>query len=217
MAYIYKIVNKTNNKLYIGKTSSTIEERFQEHCRDSKKVRCEKRPLYDAMNKYGIEQFYIEMIEQVSNDEIASQREKYWIQTLRTYIGFEDCNGYNATLGGDGTQYKHYDEQEIIKYYFSEDRISLEKVAKKFNLDRSYIADIIKRNGYKIKDRIVTRGRKVCQLDVQTNEIINIFNSIKEAKAYFNVTSGTINDALSGRRKTRMAYNYKWCYLEEIE
>ena len=101
MAYIYKIVNKINNKIYIGKTSSTVEERFKEHCNDSKKIRCEKRPLYDAMNKYGIDKFYIEMIEQVPNDEIASQREMYWIKTLRTYIGFQDCNGYNATLGGD--------------------------------------------------------------------------------------------------------------------
>ena len=29
MAYIYKIFNDVNDKLYIGKTSSTIEERFK--------------------------------------------------------------------------------------------------------------------------------------------------------------------------------------------
>ena len=37
MAYIYKIINNINQKIYIGKTSSTIEKRFKEHCNDSKK------------------------------------------------------------------------------------------------------------------------------------------------------------------------------------
>ena len=115
MAYIYKIINNINQKIYIGKTSSTIEKRFKEHCNDSKKERYEKRPLYDAMNKYGIENFTVEKVEEVENDEIASEREIYWINKLRTYIGFNDCNGYNATLGGDSKRYYNY--EEIAKKY----------------------------------------------------------------------------------------------------
>ena len=115
MAYIYKIFNDVNDKLYIGKTSSTIEERFKQHISDSKKERHEKRPLYDAMKKYGIDKFHIEKIEEVENDEIASEREIYLINKLRTYIGFNDCNGYNATLGGDSKRYYNY--EEIAKKY----------------------------------------------------------------------------------------------------
>lgn len=37
MGYIYCITNVINSKKYIGKTTSTIEERFKEHCLDSKK------------------------------------------------------------------------------------------------------------------------------------------------------------------------------------
>lgn len=73
---IYKIYNDVNDKLYIGKTVSSIEKRFQEHCDDSKKERCEKRSLYNAMNKYGIEHFFIELIEECDLKEL-SEKEIY--------------------------------------------------------------------------------------------------------------------------------------------
>lgn len=76
MAYIYKITNLTNGKSYVGKTLSTIDERWNEHCRSVRRKRCEKRPLYSAMNKYGINNFKIEQIEEC-NDDIANEREKF--------------------------------------------------------------------------------------------------------------------------------------------
>lgn len=101
MGYIYKITNDINDKVYIGKTEFDIEKRFKEHCRDAFKERNEKRPLYNAMNKYGIEHFKIEEIEQCNNIE---KREKYWIEYYDSYN-----NGYNATLGGDGKTLINYD------------------------------------------------------------------------------------------------------------
>ena len=49
MAYIYKITNDINDKIYIGKTLFDIEKRFKEHCKDSRNISNEKRPLYSAM------------------------------------------------------------------------------------------------------------------------------------------------------------------------
>ena len=63
MPYIYKITNKINNKVYIGKTLGTIENRWKSHIRDSKRTHCEKRPLYSAFEKYGVENFIIEEVE----------------------------------------------------------------------------------------------------------------------------------------------------------
>ena len=76
MAYIYKITNIINNKLYIGKTVSTIEKRFTEHIKQSKITQTQKRPLYNAINKYGIENFVIEIIEECDTREV-NEREKY--------------------------------------------------------------------------------------------------------------------------------------------
>lgn len=69
---------------------------YRKDCKDSRKERCEKRPLYDAMNKYGVENFIVEELEYVKDENILSEREVYWIKELETY-------GYNATKGGDGT------------------------------------------------------------------------------------------------------------------
>lgn len=91
MAYIYCITNLINGKRYVGKTTTSIEERWKEHCYDFQKERCNKRPLYDAMNKYGIQNFIVEQIYECDNEELSSY-EIQFIDKLDTY-----SNGYNAT------------------------------------------------------------------------------------------------------------------------
>ena len=61
------------------------------------------------MNKYGVENFIIEELEECDND-ILSEREKYWINKKKTYH-----YGYNATLGGDGSIL--YDYNKVAEVY----------------------------------------------------------------------------------------------------
>ena len=100
MGYIYCITNILNQKKYIGKTTKTVEQRFKEHCNDSKRKRCEKRPLYNAMNKYGINNFIVETLKECDNDKLEKY-EQYYIKKFNTY----GHTGYNATKGGDGSIY----------------------------------------------------------------------------------------------------------------
>ena len=109
--FIYKITNKVNNKIYIGKTMTSIEKRFQEHIRESRKKRAENRPLYRAIRKYGKENFAIELVESCPI-EILSDREIYWIDYFSSYK-----EGYNATLGGDGRP--SYDYNVFVKEFLS--------------------------------------------------------------------------------------------------
>lgn len=92
MAYIYKIINDINDKVYIGQTKGTIENRFKSHCYA---VKHRNFPLYLAMRKYGIEHFSIQEVEKC-NEEDLNDREKFWIKYYDSYN-----NGYNASLGGD--------------------------------------------------------------------------------------------------------------------
>jgi group I intron endonuclease len=204
MPYIYKIINNINGKLYIGKTSSSIEERFKGHISDSKKLRPEKRPLYDAMRKYGYENFTIEEIEQVENDEIACKREIYWIDKLRTYIGFRDCNGYNATLGGDSRRL--YDYSEIANKYL--ELRSEKAVTEYFHCDRQTVVNACKENNINIELNIFKQRIKRISKDGE----IKIYESITEAAKDFpdkNIQTArkNISRALN---KSSIGYGYYW-------
>ena len=79
-------------------TYKSIEERWKQHKRDAhKRNLIENRPLYRAIEKYGIENFSIEEIEETNNPE---EREKYWISKFNAFIDAENSNGYNMTTGG---------------------------------------------------------------------------------------------------------------------
>lgn len=105
MCGIYKITNKINNKIYIGK-SINIKERWITHIRESNisneqwdsNYRGVKTPFHSAIRKYGTENFTFEVLEECDREQL-NDKEKYWIKELNA----TNRNiGYNVTLGGDG-------------------------------------------------------------------------------------------------------------------
>ena len=187
MNKIYIIKNNINSKVYIGKTQYSIEQRFKEHCNDYLKREEENRPLYDAMKKYGVENFYIELIEDNISDQEINEKEIFYIKQYNSYIGFENSNGYNATLGGDGKKYKNWNLQEIIDLYNNGN--SCATIAKQLDLDSSYICKLLNNNGIKVlssgERAIKQQGNIIYQLDINTNEVINKFDSIGQANIAF--------------------------------
>ena len=95
MGYIYKITNKVNNKVYIGQTIRTVEERYQRHLSEAK--RRTNRPLYDSMNHYGIGNFMVETIVEADNAKL-NELEAFYISE---YNSTDRAVGYNLTTGGD--------------------------------------------------------------------------------------------------------------------
>jgi group I intron endonuclease len=218
MAYIYKIINLINGKLYIGKTSDSIEKRWKEHILDSQKERYEKRPLYDAFNKYGIKNFQIEEIEKVENDDIACKREQYWINKLRTYIGFNDCNGYNATLGGDSRRL--YDYKEIAEKYL--ELQNQRETAKYFNCDIETVKKACnERNIQIISSQQISRNKQkksVLMYDLQEN-FIQEFETMKDAAIWVIENKLTQSTKIDGVRSSirkacngqyQKAFNHIW-------
>ena len=138
MGYIYKITNKVNNKAYIGQTIKTVEKRFQQHKNNSNKPYFSQIVLYKAFNKYGIQNFKCETIEEIPNEQL-DEREKYWIEYYDTYF-----NGYNSTLGGRLVELYQWDIDDIIEKYF--ELKSARKVAKYFGCDHNTIDRILNIN-----------------------------------------------------------------------
>ncbi len=208
MPYIYKIINQINKKIYIGKTSHiSLNERFQEHIRDAQKKHLEKRPLYDAFQKYGINNFKIELIEEVKNDEIASEREQYWIKKLNTFIGNKNSNGYNATFGGDGKRL--YDYNLLAKEYINLGTVKA--VCKKYHCDQKTVRQACKENNIIIN--VAPNQKKVQRTDDNNN--IKIYQSITEAaKDFSNKDIETARKNISrGLNKHQRAYGYIWEYI----
>lgn len=91
MEYIYKITNTINEKFYIGKTKN-INIRWSQH---KSKIGKKRHPLYDAMLKYGIENFNIEIVDGTNED--INELERIWINKTNAIE-----LGYNFTDGGTG-------------------------------------------------------------------------------------------------------------------
>ena len=60
--FIYKIINKINNKVYIGQSIRPIEQRFQRHINDAINNTLDTH-LARAIRKYGKDNFSIELID----------------------------------------------------------------------------------------------------------------------------------------------------------
>lgn len=95
MIGIYKITKIQNGKSYIGK-SNDIERRFKEH---QTKGKTSKIPVDEAIEKYGVNAFTYEIIEQCSLEDL-NECEQHWIKYYNT-----KNNGYNCNDGGDAATY----------------------------------------------------------------------------------------------------------------
>lgn len=110
---IYRATNIVNNKVYIGFTTNW-PYRITEHKYSSGYENELKRVFYKAIQKYGWDNFVWDAIYQSSDyDHTLKVMEPYFITEYRSWVGFDDCNGYNVTQGGEGANgWKHTEESK---------------------------------------------------------------------------------------------------------
>jgi group I intron endonuclease len=99
---IYRATNTVSGKVYIGFTSHW-PQRINGHNYDRRYGNTNKA-FYNAITKYGWDAFEWEAIYQSQDYEHTLKiMEPYFINEYRSWVGFDDCNGYNITQGGEGT------------------------------------------------------------------------------------------------------------------
>lgn len=111
---IYKITNTINGKVYIGQTKNTFNDRYYDkdsegvyrvyntHLKAKEDGQCYNKHLLRSMEKYGVDNFTVEIIEQCKSLAKLDSREKYWIGFYKSY---DPDYGYNIQLGGNSMRY----------------------------------------------------------------------------------------------------------------
>lgn len=94
MYNVYKIINSINDKVYVGRTKSSLAIRWKGHLQCL--ARGDKRQLYCAMRKYGVENFHIVLLKQCDSFQKMVQQEAYFCNFYNSYY-----NGYNMTTAGE--------------------------------------------------------------------------------------------------------------------
>lgn len=145
--FIYIIRNTINNKVYIGQTRTSVEQRWKEHLRHAQYG---KQIINRAMKKYGVDKFYIEMLETCDLEDL-DYKEMYYIEL---YNSTDKSKGYNASIGGNTPRFKRkiLSISDLINLYINK-KFTLEEIAKKFEVSRYIICTELKNAGVIIRDR----------------------------------------------------------------
>lgn len=100
---IYKATNKHNGKVYIG-FSKNWPQRINGHNYDRRYGNSSHKAFYNAIQQYGWDSFEWKAIYQsLDFEHTLTEMEPYFINEYRSWVRFEDSNGYNITRGGEGT------------------------------------------------------------------------------------------------------------------
>jgi group I intron endonuclease len=232
---IYKITNKINGKIYIGKNITNDISYMGSGV-----------ILESAKKKYGVNNFVKEIIETCTSEEELNEREKYWIKQLQS----TNRNiGYNIAEGGNGgNTRKGYNDNELLEYYNNISnglKISeqyKDSVKNKVGIKRPKHSEIMrqkyndgvlfvgkntpkitedtkkkiseKNKGKKRSDEVKikiakSKFKKVYKFDVNM-VIIDEYDSIDDASKKCNINRCCISDVCNGRQKT--AGGYKWSF-----
>lgn len=259
MNTVYCFINLINQKKYVGSTTIDSKRRCYQHIYNSthKNVHQYNYPLYQAMRKYGIQNFKFEILEQREcNEEEIRKLEKEYIIKLNSL----SPNGYNQTLDtlhpiNDIQSYKKMSQtkRENVKNVVEVDKNnkilntwrSIIDCAEDTNLNQKKIAACcrgevhttegrifywIDENNqliipeYKIGDAFHYKGkkgttqkqktnRKVAQIDLKTQEILHIYDSIALASRETGCDNSGISKVCRGKRS--QTGGFFWKYVDE--
>lgn len=208
---IYKITNKVNGKVYVGKTTN-FRKRRNCYVSDFNKQKIDKinQRFLNSMNKYGIENFNFEIIEECEKEETA-ERELFWIEKLETT---NPEIGYNLRIDSSTGMITHQSTRDKIsrrvKKEFEQGIRSPEKTSKFFtefwknkeNVDRMIDSLIEKRSSFFIQKN-------------RDGTIVNIWKNIHQllsCNPYYKWQN--IYAACNGSKE--ISYGFRWEKVKKI-
>ena len=90
---IYKITNTVTGDFYMG-SSKDIKRRWSSHKWPSRWHKCPNNPMYQDMQKYGVEKFDFQILEEVE-ESFLKEKEQQFIETLKPTYNSNRANGWD--------------------------------------------------------------------------------------------------------------------------
>ena len=187
---IYVHINKINGLKYVGQTSLQPEERWGKNG-----IGYSKQYFYNAIQKYGWDNFdHIILERNLSSDE-ADKREQFWI----SYYNSIKPNGYNISLGGQGVA---LETREKMKQGWTQKRRD-EKSQLMIFLNQSLDRTGSNNSMYGACRKGATAGNK---RKVQCLETKTIFETVADASRWWNNGKDSLKSHIAqqiqGKRKS---------------
>lgn len=230
---IYKVTNIQNNKIYIGQTTRSLEERKYHHFyRADHELEITHTHFINAIRKYGKDAFQWEQIDQADSQQELNNKEIYWIDY------YDSINhGYNIQEGGNQSKSEKFllscgcrpflffkVNGEFLGRFLSQ-----KECADKYLIAATHISDLVNNrmtscNGYiaileedftqkilqeKIKNSKQT-FRPFIAVNIKTLEQFGPFTTMKSCQEFFGFKSNHISEVLSGKRQSQNGYTFKF-------
>ncbi len=186
---IYKITNKVNGKCYIGQ-SNDIHRRWKQELAPNAKL---NPHLARAFEKYGIDNFEFEIIEECQREHL-NEREQFYIEI---YHSIDPNLGYNKTEGGDGNLGRHFIMSE-------EQKEKIRKANTGRKLTEEQLINIRESNKYKIDPN---------QIVIFCYETNKYYSSIGKAAKELGIGKESIRHVINGQ--DNHALNYRFCKMSD--
>jgi len=119
---IYVWFNEIDEKMYVGRAVNLYKRVYDEMNGFQNNKHQNMFKLFNAVKKYGIENFRVLKLEECAKENL-NDLEKYYIKYYDTKY-----NGYNITFGGDGTHGHVVSEEQIkkqreaLRKYYTDDK-----------------------------------------------------------------------------------------------
>ena len=225
--YAYKKI-KEDVIVYVGQTTNLHYRQLQHEKYDpyNPNNREYHLPLSRGIRKYGLDAYQCVVLEEVENQELLDDREKYWISFYNTY---EDSGKYNLTPGGSPKDYKFtYFSDKLIDYaidLIKNSNYSFQEIADETGISIVMLSEINhgkrrKRDFEQYPLRELTKGKKITSSQLQ--EIKDLLENstlpMTEIAIQYGVSAETIRSINKGKRQHNESWNYplrkenKWTY-----
>lgn len=220
--FIYCYTSPSGKK-YIGQTKTTLKERAKSNGKGYKGCKY----FYKAIQKYGFENFSVEILAEVPLDIINEEEKSY----IFLYNTTDRNKGYNIDDGGTNSIFNTLNSIPIYQYCskdgkFIKEYPSIAQAARENNVYHTGIRKALNNSNKKSANSYWTTEKKekieiskeynsqphaktIYQYDSTTGKLIEEFNSIREASRITGISRPTIQSHISGKVQKGKIYTFK--------